>query len=157
MSMTVEDVNAPGAHREPRPFPNTPENVLQQFSMKSKVAAVTGASDGIGLAVAEAIAEAGGNVALLYNSNPNAVSAAAKLAQQHGITAKAYQLDISDPATVESTINQIASDFGRLDVFVANGGAANSKPILEQSIEEYRHLVSVNRIPCCCSASHELY
>ncbi len=52
----------------PRPFPNTPSNVLEQFQMKGKVAAVTGAADGIGYAVAEAYAEAGADVALLYNS-----------------------------------------------------------------------------------------
>lgn len=52
----------------PRPFPDTPNNVLEQFQMKGKVAVVTGAADGIGYAVAEAMAEAGASVALLYNS-----------------------------------------------------------------------------------------
>lgn len=52
----------------PRPFPDTPTNVMDQFSMKGKVAVVTGAADGIGYAVAEGYAEAGGDVALLYNS-----------------------------------------------------------------------------------------
>lgn len=52
----------------PRPFPNTPDNVVDQLKMNGKVVAVTGAADGIGYAVAEAIAEAGGDVALLYNS-----------------------------------------------------------------------------------------
>ena len=52
----------------PRPFPNTPSNVMEQFQMKGKVAAVTGAADGIGYAVAEAYAEAGADVALLYNT-----------------------------------------------------------------------------------------
>lgn len=52
----------------PRPFPNTPSNVLEQFSMKGKVAVVTGAADGIGAAVAEAFAEAGGAVSMWYNS-----------------------------------------------------------------------------------------
>lgn len=52
----------------PRPFPNTPSNVMEQFSMKGKVAVVTGAADGIGYAVAEGYAEAGGDVALFYNS-----------------------------------------------------------------------------------------
>lgn len=142
MSMSLEDVQA--APREPKPFPPTPENVLQQFSMKDKVVAITGASDGIGFAVAEAMAEAGGHVALLYNSNKAAEEKARQLAKEHNIKARAYQLDISDPANVEKVINQIAQDFGRLDVFVANSGAANSKPILEQSIEEYKHLVNVN-------------
>lgn len=52
----------------PRPFPNTPTNVLEQLSLRGKVAVVNGAADGIGLAVAEAMAEAGANVALWYNS-----------------------------------------------------------------------------------------
>jgi len=47
-------------HRDPKPVPNTPSNVLEQFNMKGKVVAVNGASDGIGLAVVEAMAEAGG-------------------------------------------------------------------------------------------------
>lgn len=52
----------------PRPFPNTPTNVLDQLSLQGKVVIVTGAADGIGYAVSEAMAEAKGNVALWYNS-----------------------------------------------------------------------------------------
>jgi hypothetical protein len=65
--MSIEDaaISRPGF---PRPFPNTPNNVLEQLSLKEKVIVVTGAADGIGLAVAEAMAEAGGHVALWYNS-----------------------------------------------------------------------------------------
>ena len=64
MSMTIEDCSTA---RQPRPVPDTPRNVLAQFSMKGKVACVTGASDGIGFAAAEAMAEAGADVALWYN------------------------------------------------------------------------------------------
>ena len=65
--MSVEDC---GVVREgfPRPFPDTPSNVMEQFSLKGKVAVVTGAADGIGYSVAEGFAEAGAHVALLYNS-----------------------------------------------------------------------------------------
>lgn len=52
----------------PRPFPNTPANVLEQFKMTGKVAVVTGAADGIGYAVSEGLAEASAGVALWYNS-----------------------------------------------------------------------------------------
>lgn len=88
MSMTVEEagVDRPGF---PRPTPDTPENVLAQMSMKGKVVAITGASDGIGYAVAEAMAEAGGDVVPLYNSNDAAVSKGEQLARQHGIRARA--------------------------------------------------------------------
>lgn len=67
MSMSSQDC---GQVREgfPRPFPDTPTNVFEQLSLKGKVVVVNGAADGIGLAVAEAMAEAGADVAFWYNS-----------------------------------------------------------------------------------------
>lgn len=140
--MTLEETNS--TPRLPKPFPNIPDNVLQQFSMSNKVTAITGASAGIGWAVAEAIAEAGGHVALLYNSNPEAIAKGLKLAELHNVQVKAYQLEVSDPKRVEETINSIVRDFGRLDVFVANAGMAISKPLMETSVEEYRRQMEVN-------------
>lgn len=67
MSMSVED-SAVVREGFPRPIPDTPTNVVEQFKMNGKVAVVNGASDGIGYAVAEGFAEAGAAVALLYNS-----------------------------------------------------------------------------------------
>ena len=67
MSMNVEDC-AQVRDGFPRPFPDTPSNVVEQLRMNGKVVVVTGAADGIGYAVAEGMAEAGANVALWYNS-----------------------------------------------------------------------------------------
>lgn len=67
MSMTVSDC-AQVREGFPRPFPATPSNVLEQFKMSRKVAVVTGAADGIGYAVSEAMAEANAAVAMWYNS-----------------------------------------------------------------------------------------
>lgn len=67
MSMSIQD-GAVAREGFPRPFPNTPNNVLEQMSLNGKVVVVTGAADGIGYAVSEAMAEAKGNVALWYNS-----------------------------------------------------------------------------------------
>lgn len=67
MSMTTSDC-AQVREGFPRPFPNTPANVLEQFKMTGKVAVVTGAADGIGYAVSEGLVEANAGVALWYNS-----------------------------------------------------------------------------------------
>lgn len=67
MSMNFEDC-AKVREGFPRPFPDTPSNVVDQLRLNGKVVVITGAADGIGLAVATAMAEAGGNVALWYNS-----------------------------------------------------------------------------------------
>ncbi|KAI9927098.1 hypothetical protein ASPWEDRAFT_165515 [Aspergillus wentii DTO 134E9] len=128
----------------PRPFPNTPTNVLEQLSLKGKVVVVTGAADGIGYAVAEGIAEASGNIAMWYNSNPVAVEKAEGLAKTHGVKTAAYKVDVSDPENVQSAIADVVKDFGKIDVFIANAGMAISKPILEQTLEEYRKQMSVN-------------
>lgn len=67
MSMNFDDC-AKVRDGFPKPFPDTPSNVFEQFNMKGKVVVVTGAGDGIGLAVAEAMAEANASVAFWYNS-----------------------------------------------------------------------------------------
>ena len=67
MSMTVEDCTKV-RDGFPRPFPDTPSNVVEQFKMAGKVVVVTGAADGIGYAVAEGMAEAGASVAMWYNT-----------------------------------------------------------------------------------------
>lgn len=141
MSMTVEEAQVA---RQPQPVPATPSNVLEQFSMKGRVIAITGAADGIGFAVAEAMAEAGGDVALWYNSNDAAVSRAAELAKRHGITAIAYHVEVSTPEKVEQGIQKVLGDFGKLDVFIANAGMAISKPVTETTIDEYKKQMSVN-------------
>ncbi|KAL7803546.1 NAD(P)-binding protein [Trichoderma aethiopicum] len=143
MSMTVEDCTRarPGF---PRPVPDTPNNVLQQFQMKGKVVVVTGAADGIGLAVAEGFAEAGADVAMWYNSNDAAVERARGFEEMHNVRAVAYQVDVSKAEQVKGCIERVVGDFGKIDVFVANAGMAISKPILEQTLEEYQKQMSVN-------------
>lgn len=139
--MSLEDAKAP---RQPRPVPDTPRNVFEQLSMKNKVVVVNGASEGIGFAVAEAMAEAGANVALWYNSNDKAIQRGEELAKAQGIKAKAYQVEVSDASKVQAGVEEVVKDFGQIDVFVANAGMAISKPILEQTLDEYRKQMSVN-------------
>ncbi|KAI1363215.1 putative short-chain dehydrogenase [Xylaria arbuscula] len=143
MSMGFEEC---GVVREgfPRPIPDTSPNVLEQFRMTGKVVVVTGAADGIGYAVAEAMAEANANVALWYNSNNAAVEKARNLSDIHGLKTCAYKVDISNPQEIQGGIEKVIQDFGRIDVFIANAGMAISKPILEQTLEEYKKQMSVN-------------
>ncbi|KAJ5222316.1 short-chain dehydrogenase [Penicillium citrinum] len=143
MSMNLADCDR-AREGFPRPFPNTPTNVLEQLSLRGKVAVVNGAADGIGLAVAEAMAEAGANVALWYNSNDRAVQKSQELASTHGIKSTANKVDVSNADSVQNTLTQVVKDFGKIDIFVANAGMAISKPILEQTLDEYHKQMSVN-------------
>ncbi|KAF7596390.1 hypothetical protein BBP40_002134 [Aspergillus hancockii] len=104
--------------------PNMHDNVLCQFSLKGKIAAVTGGARGIGLEVVRGLAEAGAHVALIYASSADAPKTAAKVATETGARVKAYQSDVTSRETIAATINQVAEEFGhgRLDVVVANAG-----------------------------------
>jgi sorbose reductase len=143
MSMSIEECQTPRPGF-PKAVPNTPTNVMQQFSMKGKVTIVTGAAEGIGGAVCDAIAEAGGDVALWYNSNAAALQRAETLSKEHGVKTKCYSVDITSASAVQSSIAQVVADFGKLDVFVANAGTGDSKPLLDQSLDSYRALMATN-------------
>lgn len=72
--------------------PRDGDSVLSLFSLKGKTAIITGAGAGIGLAVADALAEAGANVALWYNGNDKAIQRAQELADKYGVQGKFVRL-----------------------------------------------------------------
>ncbi|KAK7518319.1 uncharacterized protein IWZ02DRAFT_380666 [Phyllosticta citriasiana] len=124
------------------PDPAAP--VLSHFSLKGKVAAVTGGVRGIGLAVSTALAEAGAHVAIIYTSSKNANEVAESLAQKTGVTTRAYQSSVQERATITATLEQIAKDFGRLDIVVANAGIAAHQPAEEESEQSWSKMMGVN-------------
>lgn len=107
----------------PLPQPNPPlaANAMDLFSLKGKVASITGSSTGIGWAVAEAYAQAGADVCIWYNSH-DATHKAESLAQKYGVRSKAYKVNLLHPEGVEEAIEQQVKDFGKIDIFVANAG-----------------------------------
>ncbi|KAG9671868.1 oxidoreductase, partial [Aureobasidium melanogenum] len=123
---------------------NVDAPVLSQFSLKGKVAAVTGGARGIGLEVVRGLAEAGASVALIYTTSISAPDTAAKIAKETGSQVSAYKADVTNKKDITDTINQIAKDFGKLDVCVANAGIASQVPGLEYSEDQWRDIMSVN-------------
>lgn len=126
--------------------PPTPvDNVMKLFSLKGKVASVTGSSGGIGWAVAEAYAQAGADVAIWYNSNP-AEEKAEYLQQKYGVKAKAYKCNVSDYKDVEKVISEIETDFGGLDIFVANAGVpwTEGRCIEVEGVDSWHRIVDLD-------------
>ncbi|KAH8435213.1 SDR family oxidoreductase [Aspergillus melleus] len=123
-----------------------PENkhVLKAFDLTGKVAAITGGARGIGLEVSNGLAEAGANVALIYNSSSNASSIANDIAVKNNIRAAAYQADVGSQPDIERVIQQITSDFGKLDIIVVNSGIASSVPAEEYTVEQWHNVMKVN-------------
>ncbi|KAL1970932.1 hypothetical protein VTN77DRAFT_2766 [Rasamsonia byssochlamydoides] len=126
--------------------PPAPSSLLALFSLKGKTAIVTGAGAGIGLHVAQGLAEAGANVALFYNTNTKAIERAAEIEQKYGVKAKAYQVDVRDAKKLEETVNQAVRDLnGRLDIFIANAGIPWTKgPSVDGPLDHYLDVVQTD-------------
>lgn len=109
--------------KTPQPEPKLADHVMDLFSLKGKVASVTGASGGIGYEVAIAFAQAGADVAMWYNSNPEIAGEVDKLSKKYGVKVRAYKCSLTDGKEVEKTVEQIKEDFGgKIDIMVANAG-----------------------------------
>jgi len=90
-------------------------------NMKGKTLVITGATKGIGQAIAEKFAQNGVNIAFTYNSNVDiANEIAANLEKKYGIKAKAYPLNILEPTEFKPLFASIDEDFDRIDFFVSN-------------------------------------
>ncbi|CAI5759370.1 unnamed protein product [Candida verbasci] len=145
----------------PTKEPKIPNNILDAFSLKGKVASVTGSSGGIGWAVAEGYAQAGADVCIWYNSHP-ADDKAEYLEKTYGIKSKAYKCNINDPKLVEAVIFQQEKDFGKIDIFVANAGIAwtwGPEINVNDDFEKWRKVVDLdlNAVYYCAHAIGKIF
>ncbi|SEA62241.1 MULTISPECIES: SDR family oxidoreductase [unclassified Mycobacterium] len=106
-------------------------------------AVVTGGNRGIGLALSEGIAKAGGNVAIwARNAEQNAV-ALDKLSD-YGVKTTAIQCDITDERAVAEAMQRTVDELGPLGCFMANAGVSEAVPITEMTLDTWRQTMSIN-------------
>jgi NAD(P)-dependent dehydrogenase (short-subunit alcohol dehydrogenase family) len=121
-----------------------------------RVAIVTGAARGIGLAVAQRLVADGLQVALLDRDEAATREAAASL----GESAQPFICDIADSASVNATIAAVVARWGRIDVLVNNAGIVGpNKPLIEVGDEEWARVVAINlngAFYCCRAAAPEM-
>jgi short-subunit dehydrogenase len=108
----------------------------------SKVAVITGAARGIGLAVAERFIAEGYRVALVDIDAATLAATAVRLAARG--TVLAVETDVADPAQVRTAVERTVDAFGRIDALVNNAGVAVFKPLLETTYEEWSRVMAVN-------------
>jgi 2-deoxy-D-gluconate 3-dehydrogenase len=111
--------------------------------LENQVAVVTGASRGLGRAIAVALAEAGADVALAGRSRPD-LDETAEMVRKAGRRALVLPTDVTVYAEVENLMYRTTCDLGRLDIVVNNAGIARVKPLVEWKADEWRDLVDVN-------------
>jgi gluconate 5-dehydrogenase len=112
------------------------------FSLKGRVALVTGASRGLGLAMAKALADAGAHVVV----NARDATALAEAADQIGAEAMAF--DVTDAKVARSALEDVAARHGKLDILVNNAGIQHRRAITDWEDEDFDRVIAVNLTSC---------
>src|SRR5688500_1772486 len=131
-----------------RPQSEEPLKVGTMNLLKGKNALVTGASKGIGKAIAIRFAEEGANVAFTYLSSVEQGKALESELSSKGIKAKGYRSDASDFSQADKLINDVISDFGSIDILVNNAGITMDNLLLRMTEDAWDRVMNVNLKSC---------
>jgi gluconate 5-dehydrogenase len=115
------------------------------FDLGDRVALVTGAGQGLGLAIAEALAQAGAHVILNGRQSPRLEAAQAQI-QARGGTASSLAFDIAEPDEIAAAFERIEAGFGGLDILVNNVGIRHRFPLAEITTEDLHRVLEVNLV-----------
>ena len=112
--------------------------------VQGKVVLVTGASRGIGRAIANQFAQAGANVAFTYLSSVEKGEALVKELEAHGVKAKGYRSDASMFDAAEELVNSVIADFGQIHVLINNAGITRDGLLMRMTEEQWDEVIRVN-------------
>ena len=116
--------------------------------LEGKIALITGASKGIGKAIATKFAEEGATVAFTYLSSVEKGKALEEELRSKGVEAKGYRSDASDFKAAEELVNQVVADFGTLHVLINNAGITKDNLLMRLSEEDWDNIINVNLKSC---------
>jgi len=121
--------------------------ILDTFRLDGRTAIVTGASSGLGVAFAQALAEAGADVALGAR-RAERLESTRELVQAAGRRAIAVRTDVSVPEDCETLVQEAMDAFGKVDILVNNAGVGTARPALKETPDEFRSVVDINLSGC---------
>jgi NAD(P)-dependent dehydrogenase (short-subunit alcohol dehydrogenase family) len=131
---------------------------LDVFKLDGRVALITGGNRGLGFAMAQALAEAGANVVVTSRHEERAVESAAALAGATGQRTMGLVVDVTDAEQIESMIQAVVKEFGRIDILVNNAGINIRKPVEELDEASWDLVQHTNlKAPFLCSRAAARY
>lgn len=125
------------------PEPVMPACPAQRL-LRGQKALVTGASSGIGRAIAIALAEAGADVVVNYASGEAKAREVVQAISKHGVQGMAYGADVSDEAQVTAMFGAMIEELGTIDILVNNAGLQKDAPFDELTLSEWNRVIGVN-------------
>ena len=135
---------AGGALRTEGHGPRAASGVLDRFRLDGRVALVTGGYRGLGRAFAQALAEAGADVAVSARDEAACVEAAAEIAASTGRRTLGLRMDVTDRAEVQAGVERVVAELGGLQVLVNNAGTCIHEPALEVSDAHFQEVLQTN-------------
>ncbi|MCL2223982.1 MAG: 3-oxoacyl-[acyl-carrier-protein] reductase [Defluviitaleaceae bacterium] len=112
--------------------------------LNGKTALITGASSGIGKAIAIDMAKAGANIALNYYKDRECAEEVCELVKAEGVECKIYECDVADFTKTKELTDTILADFSQVDILVNNAGIARDNPILRITEKDYDDVMDIN-------------
>ncbi len=119
------------------------ENIMKQYDLTGKIALVTGASYGIGFAIAKGLASAGATI-VFNDRKEELVEKGIEAYKEEGIKAYGYVCDVTDEDAVEELIKKIENEVGVVDILVNNAGIIKRIPMCEMKAAEFREVIDVD-------------
>ena len=114
------------------------------MSLNGKTALVTGASRGIGRAIALRLAEDGANVAVIYAGSADKAEAVVNEITALGVNAQAYRCKVADSTAVNETVKAVTNDLGKIDILVNNAGITRDGLMLRMKDEDFDAVLDTN-------------
>lgn len=111
------------------------------FDLRGKVALVTGATHGLGMAMAHGLGKAGATLVVNGNSSQQKIDQAVATYAAAGLSAHGYRFDVTNESDVDAAIAKIESEVGPIDVLVNNAGIIRRIPLLEMPLDEWEKVV----------------
>ena len=114
------------------------------FDLKGNVAVVTGASSGLGLQMAKALANQGANVVLLARRQELIEKNAEDIAKEFGVETLGFKCDITNTENVKEAVKKVMEKFGRVDILINNAGTGACAPAENITDEQFQNEVNID-------------
>ena len=119
---------------------------INLFDLSGKIALITGATHGLGMAMAKGIGNAGAKIVVNGNSSQEKLDKAVAQYKSEGIDAYGYLFDVTDENAVKENIAKIEAEVGVIDILVNNAGIIKRTPLVEMEVKDFKQVIDVDLV-----------